>query len=124
MAKCNLGTVDIKTSDMLNKDEFHIDIDKVSTIESNMDEELEFIRISLMIINNILNRVTNLGVVSGKHAEVFRDWAKKSKSQAIAANKLREKLNSNYSSDVREYPFKVLDSRIAELERKISIMSK
>ena len=123
MGKYNLGTASIEINKLLNKKDFYLNVSKASNIESDIEKQLDSIKVSLLNINNLLNKATNDGVVSGKRADAFKSWAKKAKSQSLTASKLKEKINNKYSEDVREYPLKVLNDRIAELEKKIADMS-
>ncbi len=120
MGKYNLGPVSTEVNHSINKNSLFVNEAKANPVEKDMEEQLEIIRCSFIKIQELLNRTVNLGLVKGTRAEVFRGWAKKAKSQAMSAEKLRNTLTEKYAEDVKNYPIQMLDNRIAELERKIS----
>jgi len=120
MGKYNLGPVSTEVNHSINKNSLFVNEAKANPVEKDMEEQLEIIRCSFIKIQELLNRTVNLGLVKGTRAEVFRGWAKKAKSQATSAEKLRNTLVEKYAEDVKNYPIQMLDNRIAELERKIS----
>ena len=124
MGKYNLGEANIDLAKMLDKKKFYVNIKKTSKVEKDMEKQLEAMRVSLANINNLLNRSVKEEFVKGKRADAFKSWSKKAKSQSVNASKVLDKLNVKYEEDAREYPLRVLDNRIAELEAKLAKMSK
>ena len=124
MGKYSLGKSTTKVQDKITRDEIYLNEMKADPVVNNILKELDNINNSLQKINIILNRSVNIGVVKGNKATTIKSWAKKSKEQGNNALKLKEKTSSKYNKDVRDYPIKLLDDRIAELEKKIAIMSK
>ena len=120
MGKYNLGVVSTEISSDFDKSRLYINDVKVKSIEKDMEKQIDVIRSSFYSINNLLNRAVNQKVVSGSRVDVFKGWAKKSKAQAISAEKLKSQLTDAYSSDLRDYPMMLLNERIAELEKKIA----
>lgn len=123
MGKYNLGKSTTTVQNKITKDTFYLNESKCNNIIKDIDNQLDSISSSLHKINNILNRTVSIGVVKGTKANSFKSWAKKSKSQGDNALKLKEKINSKYSLDVKDYPIRILNERIAELERKIASMN-
>lgn len=123
MGKYNLGKSTTKMGGKLTKDELYLNEVKTEPIVKNILKELDDINNSLQKINIILNRSVKIGTVKGSKANTFKAWARKSKEQANNALKLKEKVSTKYEKDVRDYPIKLLDDRIAELEKKIAMMS-
>ena len=123
MGKYNLGKSTTKIDQRLVKEGIYINEVKADPIVRNILKELDDVSVSLQKINIILNRSVNIGVVKGNKANTFKSWARKGKEQANNALKLKEKLSTKYDKDVRDYPIKLLDDRIAELEKKIAMMS-
>ena len=124
MGKYNLGKSTTKMGGKLNKDELYLNEVKADPIVKNVLKELDDISNSLQKINITLNRSVKIGAVKGSKANTFKAWARKSKEQASNALKLKEKVSNKYNKDIRDYPIKILDDRIAELEKKIEMMSK
>ena len=123
MGKYNLGKSTTEIQNRIVKDKLSINESKSRPLVKDINKQLDNIVDSLHKINNILNRTVSIGLVKGSKGNSFKSWAKKSKSQADNALKLKEKLNESYETDVREYPIKLLDQRIKELEEKIESMS-
>ncbi len=123
MGKYNLGKSTTKMGVKLVKEGIYINEVKADPLIRNIIKELDEVSTSLQKINIILNRSVNIGVVKGNKANTFKSWARKSKEQATNALKVKEKACTKYDKDVRDYPIKLLDDRIAELEKKIAMMS-
>ena len=123
MGKYSLGKSTTKMGSKITKDELYLNEAKVDPVIRNINKELDGINDSLQKINIILNKSVKLGAVKGSKANTFKSWAKKSKGQAANALKLKEKVSTKYNKDVKDYPIKLLDDRIAELEKKIAAMS-
>ena len=124
MGKYNLGKSTSRVGNRIKKDELFMNEDKAEPIIANIVKELDAISVSLQKINIALNRSVKIGAVKGNKANTFKAWARKSKEQATNAAKLSDKVFAKYEKDVRDYPIKMLDDRIAELEQKIAAMSK
>ena len=122
MGKYNLGKSNIVVQNKVNKEELFVNEVKADVIVKDINRQLDGISNSLHKINNILNRTVKIELVKGSKANTFKSWAKKAKSQSDNSIKLKEKFNSKYEQDVKDYPIKLLDERIAELERKIANM--
>lgn len=123
MGKYNLGKSTSKVGEKLVKEGIFLNEVKSDPIIKNIVKELDDISTSLKKINITLNRSVNIGAIKGSKANTFKSWARKSKEQANNALKLQEKVSTKYNKDVRDYPIKLLDERIAELEKKIAMMS-
>lgn len=123
MGKYNLGKSTTEIQNKIVKDKFSVNEAKARPLVKDIDKQLDNISDSLHKINNILNRSVSIGLVKGSKSNSFKSWAKKSKSQADNAMKLKTRLDDSFETDIREYPIRLLDQRIAELEKKIESMS-
>lgn len=123
MGKYNLGKSTTKMGTKLVKEGIYLNEQKADPAVKNILKELDNISTSLQKINIILNRSVNIGVVKGNKANTFKSWARKSKEQSSNALKLMDKVSTKYEKDARDFPIKLLDDRIAELEKKIAMMS-
>lgn len=124
MGKYSLGKSTAHVGESIIKTEISINEAKSNALVKNIDKQLDSVSSSLHKINNILNRSVSLGAIKGTKANSFKSWAKKSKSQADNATKIKDKLDIKYAEDVRNYPIKLLDQKIAELEKRIESMRK
>lgn len=123
MGKYNLGIASSALRNEVDKKNLYVNDAKAKNIEKDMEKQLDVIRTSLFNIHTLLNQAVNKKYVVGSRAQVFRGWAKKSKSQSLSAKRLMESLNDKYFDDVKNYPIKLLDDRIAELEKRIASMT-
>ena len=123
MGKYNLGKAKVEIQNQITKDRLYVNEAKANSIVKDIDSKLDNVATSFNKINNILNRTVTMGMIKGTRGNSFKSWAKKSKSQASNALKLKEKMNEKYSDDVKDYPISLLNERIEELERKIASMS-
>ena len=124
MGKYNLGKSTTTMGGKIAKGELYLNEVKTEPVMKNILKELDEISNSLQRINITLNRSVKIGAVKGSKASSFKSWAKKCKSQADNALKLKEKVSVKYNKDVRDYPIKLLDDRIAELEKRIAMLTK
>ena len=117
--------VNKKSNSILNIDKncLFINSDKMKTIDKNMENDLDKMRSSLIQINSLLNKMVKYDSVKGKRKEVFKKWAKVSKSQALSSEKLKLNLNEKYKEDLQKYILKLLDERISDIERRIDLLS-
>ena len=124
MGKYNLGKVTKEVSSRIDKKNLYVNEKKAEPIVKDMEKQLTRIRASLLKINLLLNESTSSKMVKGSRATVFKGWAKKAKSQATTAENLKVLLEASYKHDVDKYPIKMLDDRIAELEKRIMALTK
>ena len=124
MGKYNLGKSTVEVGGKLTRDELYLNEVKAEPIVKNILKELDDINNSLQKINITLNRSIKVAPIKGNKASTFKAWARKSKEQGNNALKLKDKVSTKYNKDAKDYPIKLLDDRIAELERKIAMLSK
>ncbi len=104
----------------IDKDVLYINESKMRGLSKDMQKQLEIISDSLYNLNSSLNYLISQKIVTGNRLNSYKSWAKRAKSQAIAAEKLITTLNEKCNEDLQLYPIKLLDERIAELEKKIA----
>ncbi len=122
MSKYDLGVSTSKVS-KIEKNKLYMDTTKFKSVEKNINKELEAIRSSLFNINTILNKASKLEIVKGKREEIFKGWAKVSKSQANVTLKLKENYHEKYIDDLQQYILKMLDERISDIENRLNKIS-
>ena len=123
MSKYDLASSSINISD-IDREHIFINDKKVKNIEKDMEKQLDVVRSSLLNINSLLNRCVNLKIVKGSRIDVYKGWARKAKTQRHSAEKAKVSLSEQYSADLINYPIKLLDERINELEKKIADLMK
>jgi len=124
MGKYNLGKATTKQNDKIVNEGIYVNENKANILVKDINKQLDNVSLSLHKINILLNHATTLGLVKGARSTAFKGWAKKSKAQAENALRIKEKLEIKYNDDVKNYPIKLLDERIAELEKRIEDLTK
>jgi len=119
MGKYNLGKATTKQGEKIINEGIYINEGKANILVKDINKQLDNVSLSLHKITILLNHAASLGLVKGARSTAFKGWARKSKSQADNALRIKEKLEVKYNEDVKNYPIKLLDERIAELEKKI-----
>ena len=76
-----------------------------------------------MNISSLLNKAAKNEFVKGKRVEIFKGWAKVSKSQALSCEKLKYNFNDRYKDDLQNYILKLLDERITDIEKRIDALA-
>ncbi len=108
----------------IKKDILYVNSSKAPALEKDIEKQLDVLRSSFLKANELLNRVVSKKAVKGNRLEVYRGWARKAKTQSQAAEKLRNTISDKFTDDLYQYPIKLLDDRIIELEKKMdSIMN-
>lgn len=124
MGKYNLGKKEIFVDSRLSKDKIFVNEEKLKVLGKEIEGKLDAIRVELANINNLLNRSVNVGLVKGNKAKTFKAWAKKAKSQAENADKLKNNFIESVEKDLADFPIKELDGRIAALEKELAELTK
>ncbi len=121
-SKFNLGD---STTEVvgIKKDILYVNSSKAPALEKDLEKQLDILRSSFLKVNELLNKVVNKKTIKGNRSEVYKGWARKAKAQSQASEKLRDTLSDKFTDDLYQYPIKLLDDRIIELEKKMdSIM--
>ncbi len=122
MGKYSLGSA-VTEIKGIDKDYFYMDEAKAKKTVNDMLKQLDAMRASLLNIHLLLNQAVSSDMVRGMRAKSYKAWARKAKSQANSIDKLKASLSEKFNDDLRNYPLKLLDDRIAELERRIASLS-
>ena len=112
----------LKLSESMNKKKLYLDSANASTIEKEIERQLTSINKTLNNINSILNKAIYKKMVKGDSSKKFIDLSKKISSNIESSNKLANDLALKFDSDFKDYSIGILDSRISELEKKLSII--
>ena len=121
MEKKNYGVIVNKITKYVDKNELYLDDKKLDSVIKNIIEQFEIIEESLNSISIILGR--SVDVVGKNRLDVVKDLKRRTKSQADSVRKLSESLSTKYDEDARNYPLKLLNDRIAEIEKKLAELS-
>ncbi len=124
MGKYNLGMSSSEVANFFDKKNLYVDNKKAKVLVDDTLKQLEIINSSLSKVSALLFEAVSLKYVKGSRASAFKGWARKSKAQAAASLKLSNSVHTKLEDDIRDYPIKLLDDRIAELERKIASLTK
>ncbi len=108
----------------IEKDKLFINEGKMRGLSKDMQKQLTVISESLNNLSDSLNKLVSSKVITGNRVDSYKSWAKRAKSQAIAADKLIASLSEKCDADLQLYPIQLLDDRISELEKKIASLTK
>ncbi len=104
----------------IKKGDLFVNEAKVNGLVRDMDAQLAILCDSLSKVSVSMNKLVNQNVIKESKATTYKNFIKKAKAQATAAKKLRDTLASSYDKDLQFYPIRLLDERIALLEKKIA----
>ena len=124
MGKYSLGKSKSSINEQITKGNLFIDEKRCGKLEASINKNLELIEKSMLNVEKLLNKSLKSGAVTGSRVKVFKSWSRKCNSQANSAARLRDKIREGYEADVKYYPIKQLDDRIAELEEKLAKLEK
>ena len=124
MGKYNLGMSSSEVANFFDKKNLYVDNKKAKVMVDDVVKQLDIINSSLSKVSALLFESVSLKYVKCSRATAFTGWARKAKSQAAASLKLSNNVHTKLEDDIRDYPIKLLDDRIAELERKIASLTK
>lgn len=122
MGKYSLGSASTVVNGV-DKNNLYLNDNKAKKVVNDLYKQLDAMSASLINVHLLLNQCVACGMVKGVRVKTYKAWARKAKSQANAIDKLKESIHSRFEDDLRNYPLKLLDDRIAELERRIASMS-
>ena len=114
------STMSTQVQSTVSKDVLYLDVEKATALTSDMVTHLKGINQSLSTLNTLLTKAVNKKVATGTYATVFKDWAKKCKTQATYAQSKKTALKSKFEADTKDYTIKLLSDRLAELEAKVA----
>ncbi len=119
MGKFNLGNSVTKISNNIDKNSLYLNQDKMQEIVDDMEKQFDELRDSLFNINTLLNKCVSRKIVSGNAVLVFKGWARKCNSQALASENRKNSLLNKYKEDINKYKIQQLEARIEALEEKL-----
>ena len=114
--KPSVEVKEIKTGDLF------VNESKLKTIVYDMEKQFGILETTLSHVSISINKLVNQKVIKGSQVDPYKSLSKKAKAQSIAAQKLRNSLTGDYEKDLQFYSLKMLDERIALLEKKIASM--
>ncbi|MBQ6498225.1 MAG: hypothetical protein IJI58_05870 [Bacilli bacterium] len=124
MGKYSLGELTSSLNGKLTESNHYINEDKCKKLIADIDKNLNAIEKSMLDLEKTLNKALKDGVVTGSRIKIFKSWARKCKSQATSAIKLKEKIAENYDADINYQPIQSVADRINELENMLAQLEK
>ena len=119
MGKFDLGVSNTKVTGIDSKNLLVNDLE-LNAIESNIEKQLDNVRLSLIHISDLLYKSVNMKYVKSSRIQIFKGWARKAKSQSQICEKLEKEFADNYKNDLHDYTLLIIDDYLNDLKREIN----
>ena len=103
----------------LSKSKLYIDLDNTLKTRKDIIKQFNSINKSLSKISGILNKMLYKKVIK-KDSKKVAELSNKCSLLAEESLKLMNDFDYKFDSDMKDYSIKILDSRISDLENKLS----
>ena len=124
MKKYDLGKPIVSLNNNMKLKSVYVDSTKADLIIKDIDKQFGTITKSLEKVNTIMNKCVYKKTVKSEDSEAFLGWARVCEKEAHNINEIRKDFKYAYNDDVKNYTIKLLDDRIAALEKSIADLEK
>ena len=116
MKKYDLGKPSVSLNDNMKLKNVYVNSTKTDLIIKDIDT----ITKSLDKIDTIMNKCVYKKTVKNEDCEAFLGWARVCEKESINIVDVKKDFKYAYNDDVKNYTIKLLDERIAALEKSIA----
>ncbi len=124
MKKFDLGKVTVNLNDNMKNKSVYVNSTKADLIIKDIGKQFDIITKSLDKINTIMNKCVYKKSVKKDDVENFLGWARFCEKEIEPLTEMKKDFLYAYKDDVKNYTIKLLDARIAALEKTIADMEK
>lgn len=124
MKKFDLGKVTVSLNENMKNKTVYVNSTKADLIIKDIGKQFDVITKSLDKINTIMNKCVYKKSVKKEDTENFLGWAKFCEKEIEPLEEFKKDFIYAYKDDVKNYTIKLLDDRIAALEKTIAEMDK
>ena len=124
MKKYNLGKPTVVLNDNMKLKNVYVNSTKADLIIKDIDKQFDAITKSLEKINTIMNKCVYKKTGKNEDCEAFLGWARVCEKESVAIIETKKDFKYAYNDDVKNYTIKLLDERIAALEKSIAELDK
>ncbi len=124
MKKYDLGKSIVSLNNNMKLKGIYVNSTKADLIIKDMDKQFSAITKSLEKINTIMNKCVYKKTVKSEDGEAFLGWARVCEKESSNVSEIKKDFKYAYNDDVKNYTIKLLDDRIAALEKSIADLGK
>ena len=124
MKKFDLGKTTVTLNDNMKNKHVYVNSTKADLIIKDIGKQFDIIVKSLNKIDTVMNKCIYKKCVKKEEVENFLGWSKFCEKEALFLNEIKKDFIYAYKDDVKNYTIKLLDDRIAALEKTIAEMDK
>lgn len=120
MKKYDLGKPSVSLNDNMKLKNVYVNSTKTDLIIKDIEKQFDTITKSLDKIDTIMNKCVYKKIVKNEDCETFLGWARVCEKESINIVDVKKDFKYAYNDDVKNYTIKLLDERIAALEKSIA----
>ena len=124
MKKFDLGKPTVTLNENMKNKHVYVNSTKADLVIKDIGKQFDIINKSLYKINSVMNKCVYKKSVRNEDVENFLGWARLCEKEALTLNEIKKDFVYAYKDDVKNYTIKLLDDRIAALEKTIADMDK
>lgn len=120
MKKYDLGKPSVSLNDNMKLKIVYVNSTKADLIIKDIEKQFDTITKSLDKIDTIMNKCVYKKTVKNEDCEAFLGWARVCEKESVNIVDVKKDFKYAYNDDVKNYTIKLLDERIAALEKSIA----
>ena len=124
MRKYKLGKPIVTLNNNMKHKNVYVNSTKADLIIKDIEKQFDAITKSLDKIDTILNKCVYKKAIQNEECEAFLGWGRTCMFEARDAQETKKDFKYAYNDDVKNYTIKLLDERIAALEKSIAELDK
>lgn len=124
MKKYNLGRPIVTLNNNMKLKNVYVNSTKADLIVKDIEKQFDAITKSLNKIDTILNKCVYKKIVKNEQCEAFLGWGRTCAKEAAIIQETKKDFKYAFNDDVKNYTIKLLDDRIAALEKSIADLEK
>lgn len=124
MKKYDLGKPTVALNSNMKLKNVYVNSTKADLIIKDIEKQFDAITKSLNKIDTIMNKCVYKKTVKNEDCEAFLGWARVCEREAHDVVEIKKDFKYAYNDDVKNYTIKLLDDRIAALEKSIAELEK
>ena len=122
MKKINIEKSSVTLSNNVNKKNISLNAEKMDPLKKDILKNLEVIYKCFGELDSLLNKMALKKSFNDEYNALAQQCAKKCVSQAQSVRSLIENLENRYNDDYKTVLIQDLDSRISDIEKRLSTM--
>lgn len=124
MKRYNLGKPTVTLNNNMKLKNVYVNSTKADLIIKDIEKQIDVIAKTLNKIDTIMNKCVYKKTVKSEDCEAFLGWSRVCEKEAYNIIEIKKDFKYAYNDDVKNYTIKLLDERIAALEKSIAELEK